>query len=113
MTFIIGTPHTHNAGYFKNDDRTAGGVLAEADIQTCTHCQCVIKMSEWKIDGAFCHKCAAPICSNCGERAVYYGCEPFQKTLDTYVKGIEKYHQILKDAGLDAPVPPPSIILPA
>jgi hypothetical protein len=73
------TPYTKGAGYLlnnKNDKKQ------EADIRTCTHCQAIIKMQEWKEEGAWCHKCFAPICSKCGKRAETFGCEPFLKKIE-------------------------------
>lgn len=110
MTFVIGTPHTHNSGYYKNDDRLSGGRLSEADVQSCTHCQAVIKMQEWRIEGAWCSKCSAPICVNCGARAVVYGCEPFLAQLEKYFDSTIKYQQHLKIAGLEPPPVPQSLI---
>jgi hypothetical protein len=115
MTFIIGTPHVHNSGYFRNDDRLSGGTLSEADIQTCTHCQRVIKMQDWRQDGAWCDKCSAPICGSdnpaCAHQTALYGCVPFMKRLEQYIDSTVKFQQHLKIAGLDAPVPPQSLII--
>jgi hypothetical protein len=109
MTILIGTPHTHNAGYFINDKDLA--TRQEADIQTCTHCQCVIKMQEWKNDGAFCRKCMAPICGLCGDRMLTHGCEPFLQRLEQFASAMIKFEQYLKVAGLEPVAPPPSIIV--
>ena len=106
MAIIIGTPHTHNAGYYRNDDRLSGGKLSEADVQTCTHCQAIIKMQEWRQEGAWCHKCSAPICSHCGVRALTYGCEPFLEQLEKYLNSVIKFKQYLKIAGLEPPDSP-------
>ena len=113
MSFVIGTPHTRNAGYYRNDDRVAGGRLAEADVRTCTHCQAVIKMQDWKQDGAWCGKCNAPICTHCGARAEIYGCEPFMMQLERAMGLGHKYEQFRKLAGLDSPPPgfTPAIIV--
>jgi hypothetical protein len=98
MTFLIGTPHTHNAGYCRNDDTPSGGQLTEADIQTCTHCQKIIKMQEWRLAGAWCHHCGAPICMACGERALIYGCEPFVKQLEAHLRLLTTFEHYLKVA---------------
>lgn len=111
MTFIIGTPHAHNSGYFRNDDRNSGGQLSESDVQTCTHCQCVIKLSEWKLEGAYCGKCEAPICAACGEEAARIGCVPFAKRIELYFESDYKYSQFVKLAGLEPPKTP-TIIIP-
>jgi hypothetical protein len=105
---LIGTPHTRNAGYYLNDD--PNGKKREADIQTCWHCQRVIKMHEWKQDGAFCRGCMHPICGPCGDQMLLFGCVPFLKKLDLFTDAVVKYQQHLKVAGLD-PVNPPSIII--
>jgi hypothetical protein len=102
MTFRIGTPHTKGAGYFINDKDTSRP--QEADIQTCSHCQRVIKMQEWKGDGGFCGKCMHPICGPCATRAMTYGCEPFMKKIEQYAEKSMRYHQFSKIAGLE-PVP--------
>lgn len=114
MTFFIGTPHTHNAGDYWNDDRNAGGKMERDDVQTCTHCQRVIKMREWRDVGAWCAKCNAPICGEgiCAKETDLYGCIPFKKKLDQFVEREIKYEQHLKIAGLDAPPVPRSIIIP-
>lgn len=81
---IIGTPNTKGAGYFVNDQNTKR--RQEADIKTCTHCQQIIKMQEWKDKGAWCGKCFAPICDPCGARAEVQGCEPFIKKLEAFAE---------------------------
>lgn len=110
--FLIGTPHAHNAGYFRNDDRLAGGRLSEADVQTCNHCQRIIKLQEWKESGAWCSKCESPLCDDpvCQRRTHLYGCVPFFKRLERFVESQVKYQQHLKIAGLAPPEPPRSII---
>lgn len=84
MTFIIGTPHTHNAGYLRNDDRASGGQLTEADIQTCKHCQAAINMQEWAQEGGWCARCESPLCNNpvCVEETARLGCVPFTKKIE-------------------------------
>lgn len=98
---IIGTPHASGAGYFRNDDTPSGGKKEEADVRTCTHCQRVLKMQLWKEEGAFCHRCNAPICTECGKRMDKYGCEPFLAKLERSLT--EDYHrrQFCKLAGLE------------
>jgi len=108
---IVGTPHTHNAGYLLNDDRNSGGKKTEADIQTCWHCQKVINMQLWRDDGAFCRGCMKPICAQCGDRMIIYGCEPFIKTIERYTDAVVKLQQHLKIAGLE-PAAPISLIIP-
>lgn len=105
MTFLIGTPHTHNAGYHCNDDRASGGLKDENDVQTCPHCQAVIKMQLWKDNGGWCSKCEKPLCSNptCIAETNKYGCVPFFKKIEQHVESTIKYEQFLKISGLEKP----------
>ena len=84
MTFGIGTPYTKGAGYFINDKNLR--TRQEADVQTCSHCQAVIKMQEWKNSGAWCSKCMKPICVPCGKRLAVFGCEPFIKKIEEHIE---------------------------
>lgn len=116
MTFIIGTPHRHNVGYLINNQNfsTRGG-RQEADIKTCGHCQRILRMHVWRVDGAFCTKCWSPICGNenpaCVHENKVYGCVPFLKRIELYAKAQIKFHQFVKMAGLEPVAPPPSIIV--
>lgn len=114
MSFVIGTPHTHNAGYCKNDDRPSGGTLLEADVQTCPHCQGVILMQQWKLDGGWCSKCDAPLCNNpfCVAETARLGCVPFVKKIEKYLGSQEKFDKYLKMAGLEPPKPQQPLIIP-
>lgn len=109
MSVLIGTPHTHNAGYFVNDKNL--NTRQEADVQTCSHCQAIILMQAWKNDGAFCRGCMKPICALCGDRMLTHGCEPFLKRLEMFLDATIKYEKFLKVAGLTPVAPPPSIIV--
>jgi hypothetical protein len=107
---LIGTPNRHNAGYCMNDDRNGGGVLSEADIQTCPHCQAVIKLS--KEQGDFCNKCMKPVCPHCAARMDLYGCESFLRRLEHVIELSMRYKTVdefLQEAGLVPPVPPQPI----
>ena len=105
MSFGIGTPFTKGAGYFLNDKNLRN--RQEADIQSCPHCQAVIKMQAWKLEGAWCGKCMKPICAKCGARAAISGCEPFLKTIEQYA---ERQMRFAKIAGPTEPVPQQSIL---
>lgn len=111
--FVIGTPHARGAGYFRNDDRTAGGELAEADVQTCRHCQRIIKLQDWKRSGGWCSRCESPLCDDpaCMQETALYGCVPFFKKLEQFVERQVKYQQHLRIAGLAPPEPPRSPIV--
>lgn len=88
MGIVIGTPHTKGAGYLLNDQNTSR--KHEADIRTCTHCQAVINMQQWKNDGAWCGKCCAPICGAnnpaCAAKTARQGCVPFFKQIERAMK---------------------------
>lgn len=111
MSFMIGTAHTHNAGYYRNDDTPSGGGKVEADVQTCTHCQRVLLMQGWKEDGGWCGKCSAPICGPCADRMVTHGCEPFMQQLEAGFDHAVRLAAFRKLAGLDT-APPQALILP-
>ena len=113
MSFVIGTPHRHNAGYLINNQNL--GVThgrQEADIQTCSHCQKIINMQVWRNDGAFCRRCWSPICAQCGDRMLLFGCEPFVKKLEEYTNTAVKFAQYLRMSGLEPAIPPRSLIVP-
>lgn len=111
MTFGIGTPYTKGAGYFVNDKALRS--RQEADIRTCSHCQHVIKMQEWKLDGAWCSRCQAPICSepSCVQQTALYGCVPFLKKIEHYAEAQMRFERFYKDAGLDKPTTPQAILV--
>jgi len=97
---IIGTPHTHNAGYYKNDDTASGGRKSEADVQSCSHCQRVILMQQWKEDGGWCGRCMKPICGPCADRMQTRGCEPFIKQIEQALEANYRVQHLRKLAGL-------------
>lgn len=109
---IIGTPHTHHAGYYRNDDTPSGGMKAEADVQTCVHCQKVLLMQSWKDDGGWCSRCNAPVCGPCSDRMLTYGCEPFVKQIEAYFDMTVKQAEFRARAGLESPAPAHAIIQP-
>lgn len=109
---IIGTPHTKGAGYYKNDDRVSGGQQVEGDVRTCTHCQKIIIMQQWKDSGGWCGLCQAPICGSCADRMEFFGCESFVAMIEKRFNMIEKLAQYRKLAGLDPPAPPQALLLP-
>lgn len=105
---VIGTPHTRNSGYYQKTDPNNKKKEAEADIQTCPHCQAVIKMQEWAKASVqnFCLKCMAPTCTN----GACHECMPFVQKIERFTDAIVKYKQFIKMAGLDPVNPPPLII---
>lgn len=112
MTFFIGTPHSKGAGYYVNGLNLNVSQRQEADIRTCTHCERIIDLTLWKSKGAWCNRCAAPICFNCGTRMKLYGCENFLRRLEAFTATQIKYEKYLVEAGFIAPVPPQPIIIP-
>lgn len=78
---IIGTPHARGSGYAINDQNLK--TRQEADVQTCPHCQAIIKMQEWSKASVqnFCMKCMKPTCANPACDA----CVPFVKQLEQYI----------------------------
>lgn len=96
----IGTPHVHNSGYYRNDDTCSGGKKVEADIQSCSHCQAVIKMQSWKEEGDWCSRCSKPICKACGEDLALNGCRPFLQKLEQSLERDFHRAQFRKLAGL-------------
>jgi hypothetical protein len=116
---FIGTPHTKGAGYFCNDNTASGGIKQEGDVRTCTHCQAVIIMQDWKsldaagkLGGGFCMRCNAPVCGACNHRMMTHGCEPFIKKIDKELDATVKLDQFRKLAGLDTPEPPRAFFIP-
>ena len=103
---IAGTAHSHSAGFYQNDDTPSGGAQAKADIQTCTHCQCVLFMHPvvgqvcWKDDGGWCGRCNKPICGPCADRMLTRGCEPFIKTLERQLEAAYRRRQFRALAGV-------------
>jgi hypothetical protein len=84
VSFRIGTPFSRGAGYFLNNKGLGHAQHEEDDVQSCPHCQGLIKMREWKASSVqnFCMKCMKPTCDspNC------QNCVPFGRTLDEVVK---------------------------
>lgn len=111
MTFIIGTPHTHNAGYLGAETGGHRSKKVEADIKTCTHCQAAINMQAWKEDGAWCGKCQAPICGHCGDLMVTQGCLPYVKRLEMILESDEQRAQLRRLLGIEGNSPVPSLNL--
>jgi predicted nucleic acid-binding Zn ribbon protein len=109
---IVGTPFTKGAGYYKSDNRASGGELREADIRTCPHCQAIIKMQLWCVNGGFCARCNAPVCGPCAERALARGCEPFIAQLEAGVARADHLRTFRKFAGLDPPADPQALFMP-
>lgn len=113
MTFIIGTPHAKGSGYY-NSRYSADSRVVEDHIHTCSHCQAVIKMSEWKEAGGWCGKCEKPLCDHpdCMAETALKGCIPFIKKIESFMENTVKLEQHLRIAGLEPSPAPAALILP-
>lgn len=98
---IIGTAHTHGAGYALNDDRASGGAKSEYDALVCMHCQKLLNAQKHREDGGFCSRCMAPICGACADRMLTQGCEPFIKFIEQAADRAYRLRQFRKLAGLE------------
>lgn len=112
MTFIIGTPFSRGGGYFLNNKELKQSQRQEADIRTCPHCQAIIKLQEWKINGGWCGKCQAPLCNNptCVAETAKYGCVPFFKKFERHLEHQALIEKFIKSEGQESPVPPKIIV---
>ncbi|MDZ7355885.1 MAG: hypothetical protein ONB55_22420 [candidate division KSB1 bacterium] len=100
---LIGTSHTSGAGYYVNDKETSRP--QEDDVQTCSHCQKVLLMRQWKKAGGFCRRCMKPVCIHCARRMATFGCESMVRQVDKIVDRAYRRRQFEKVAGLDSPPP--------
>ena len=94
MTYIVTTPFTKGAGYLENGVNLNPSQREKADIRTCTHCQAVIKMQQWKHRGGFCFKCSAPICEHCAKELQTKGCVPFLKKIEAFAEQVMRFDQL-------------------
>lgn len=67
------------SGYLLNDNRCSGNAVEEADVLGCMHCHAVILKHKWADQGAYCHQCDGPICSECDKDP---NCKNFMRQLD-------------------------------
>jgi hypothetical protein len=81
----------HGMGYNLRDDRASDNGLEENDLLGCTHCQRLLRKTEWQAEGGFCHSCNAPVCSGCAARIPKFGCTPFLRQLETQLE--QKYRR--------------------
>lgn len=105
VVMIIGTPHTHNAGYLLRNQDLSLAKRQEADIQCCKHCQAVIKMQEWREDGAWCSKCQSPVCARgeCAVKTEKFGCLPYIAYIERLIEDEVTLNQYRKMVGIDTP----------
>jgi hypothetical protein len=74
--------HTDGSGYLFNDNRASHNGLEEADVMACNHCQKLIIVSKWKLDGGLCGCCGQAVCGPCADKILLPadqggGCIPF------------------------------------
>jgi len=73
----------------------------EADILGCKHCCAAILKPLWQVQGAYCHSCDGPICSECDKRS---GCEKGSKSwkadLDRAINDVYRREQNAKILGV-------------
>src|SRR5271166_5101940 len=91
----------NGSGYLRSDNRCSGGALEEATILGCSHCQKLLKKSEWQADGGFCHSCDAPVCGPCADRIPKHGCEVFMRVLEGEMEKQYRRTQNARLLGLD------------
>lgn len=105
MTFLIGTPHVHNCGHLSFVEGGRDFRQQSFDIKTCTHCQRVIRLENWKHDGAWCSRCNAPVCADgpCAAATEKYGCLPFIARIEREFEIQGKLAAFRRLAGLDLP----------
>ncbi len=96
---------TDGAGYHLNDDSNSGGKKLEHDVISCTHCETLMFVQDWKKErkqggGTVCRKCQAPVCGPCGERMILFGCEPFLEKIDRIIEENYRKEQNRKVLGI-------------
>jgi len=115
MTMYIGTALTKGAGYLLNGEKLNVSQREEADIRTCTHCQRVIKLQEWRQRGAWCNRCFAPICIPCGVEMQTKGCTPFLKKIEAIAEQMLRFDSLgmLEKNAAGHVISQPQIVIPA
>lgn len=68
-------------GYLHKWDR-GGKTTLEADTVSCSHCQRVMTLEDWKREGPWCYCCGHAICLYCLQANRKTGCVPFMKKVD-------------------------------
>ena len=115
MSHYFGTPYARGAGYVVDGLALPTGQRFEADMASCTHCQKAINLQKWRKKGAWCNRCFAPICLECGKLMLTQGCTPFIKRIEAYAEQMIRFDQlgllVKDDAG--HVLEQPKIILPA
>ena len=99
---MILTSQYRRTGYLHSDDTASGGQLIEADITTCAHCQRILLKRHWRFDGAWCGRCAAPVCSDgpCAVRTDRQGCLAFLMQVDATLERHYRQQQNARVLGL-------------
>ena len=84
-------------GYLMVDSRISGGKFVECDTASCRHCQAIIRIVKGQRKGAYCIKCAGPVClkKRCSTR-----CEPFFRKLERKIKEDVRARQMKREYGI-------------
>lgn len=86
-------------GYYLNDNTCSGGKRIESDVFVCRHCQRTMLRADWAEEGAYCHRCDAPICARCGAPNAI-GCKPIQQQIDEALAAQHRREQNAKLLGI-------------
>lgn len=70
-------------GYVVIDNRSAGGALVEFDTEHCRHCQALIDVQQHRREGAWCGRCAGPVCPTPACADV---CNPFMRQVEAQIR---------------------------
>ena len=73
-------------GYLLKTLEGGAKVEMEADTLSCSHCQRVITVPDWKKEGAWCWKCGHALCLRCHGRNAKEGCVPFMKQVEQAIE---------------------------
>lgn len=87
-------------GYRYADERCSGGTVQEDECVCCAHCQKLLFLRAWRVDGGWCGRCDAYICGLCADRMVVTGCVPFKRLVDDALDRIYHATQNAKVLGL-------------
>jgi hypothetical protein len=87
-------------GYYLNDDRASGGKRVEGAVLGCGHHNGSMAKEDWQRNGGMCFVCGKPICAPCMERTRTFGCEVFEKKLDSALSDLHRREQNAKILGV-------------
>jgi hypothetical protein len=80
-------------GYFVSDHRQGGigpdgekGILIEQDFVCCSHCDHVVYLEAYQLQGGVCLRCMGPICHPCIPAAARGTCTPRAARKDAAIR---------------------------